>query len=617
VHRVLLALILAAGLGLRLWNIDYGLPFVYSLDEGSHFTSRAVEMFWQDLDPGYYQNPAAYTYLIYGLFRVMYGPFGFLFDLPFGNVTEQFDKNPTEMWIAARALAAVLCTAGVAATYWAARRLWGVREGLVAAALLAFAFLAVAYSRVAVTDVGALMGVALALGFAVRAYEDGRMRYFAAAGAAAGLALSFKYTAGLALLPLAIAALGRLGTPGPAARGLGRRPRATAPGPLAGLALGVVLAGLVFVVLNPYLFGSLDAWWSDLRDQAEVAADQPKPGQESGGVSYYLDSLTWGLGWAAAFAALIGAALELRRSLVRGLMLVALPLALFVYLSVQSRYFGRWLLPAYPALAMLGALALTRMADLIAIRVQTRRAHGRHFRARAAGWVLAGLTVLVLLQPLAADIRSAQVLGRDDTRQQARDWLEEHYPPELRASVEPAVPGRWFRSNPEGDPPSWLSRCARRDAWTEPGWSYVADRGRRICAQYKPGLVARPDGGVRASAYHAVLGPEVIDDYRLYGYCLVMTVDVVRERALQTGDPEARAYYARLDRESRLLREFSPYDPGARPVPFNFDLSYNYYPPEYHRPGPTVRIYRLRDCEQASGPPVIRIPQAREPAPVF
>jgi len=139
VHRLVLALILVAGFALRLWNIDYGLPFVYSIDEGSHFTGRAIEMFWQDLDPGYYQNPAAYTYLVYLLLRVMYGPLGFLFDLPFGNVTDQFDKNPTEIWVAARALAATLCIAGVAATYAAARRLWGVREGLVSAALLCFA----------------------------------------------------------------------------------------------------------------------------------------------------------------------------------------------------------------------------------------------------------------------------------------------------------------------------------------------------------------------------------------------------------------------------------------------------------------------------------------------
>src|SRR5262245_1100528 len=280
-------------------------------------------MFWRDLDPGYYQNPAAYTYLVYALLRVMYGPLGFLFDLRFANVTEQFDKNPTDIWIAARTLAAGLCMVGVAATYWSARRLWGIREGLVAAAVLAFAFLPVAYSRVAVTDVGALIGVALSLGLAVLAYERGGWKWFGLAGAAAGLALSFKYTAGLALLPVLIAALARL--------------RADGLRALGGLALGCALAAVVFVALNPYLFGSLDAWWTDLRDQADVARDQPKPGQESGGVSYYLDSLTWGLGWAAAFAALFGALIELRRNLVRGLMLLAVPVALFVYLSVQSR----------------------------------------------------------------------------------------------------------------------------------------------------------------------------------------------------------------------------------------------------------------------------------------
>jgi hypothetical protein len=176
VQRLILGLILVAGFALRVWHNDYGLPFVYSIDEASHFTSRAVEMFWQDLDPGYYQNPAAYTYLVYGTLRVLYGPLGFLFGLSYGNVTEQFDKDPGEIWIVARTLAAVLGMAGVAAAYAAARRLWGVREGLVAAAVLAFAFLPVAYSRVAVTDVGSLAGVALALMWSVRAADEGRTR---------------------------------------------------------------------------------------------------------------------------------------------------------------------------------------------------------------------------------------------------------------------------------------------------------------------------------------------------------------------------------------------------------------------------------------------------------
>ena len=593
-HRLILALIVLAGFALRVWNNDYGLPFVYSVDEASHFASRAVEMFWQDLDPGYYQNPSAYTYAVYLLLRGMYGPLGFLFDLPYGNVTEQFEKDPTEMWIAARTLAAALCMAGVLATYAAARRLWGVREGLVAAAVLSFAFLPVAYSRVAVTDTGALMGVALALWFSVRAAESGRLRWYLLAGLAGGLAVAFKYTAGLALLPLAIAAIARL--------------RADRLRAVAGFALGGLAAAVVFVVLNPYLFGSLEEWWRDLRDQADVAASDPKPGQESGGVAYYLESLTWGLGWAGIAAALAGAVLVLRRDLVRGLMLVVVPVALFAYLAVQSRYFGRWLLPAYPALAMLAAVAISQAADWVAAQRRPARP-----RPVFAGALAAAFTAAALAQPLAADVRTAVLLGREDTLSEARAFLDEEFAPGLRVSIEPAVPGRFFRSNPEGASPAWLSRCPRRDAWTEPGWSYLAAGGRRVCEQYKPGLFVRPDGGVRASAYHTVLSPETVEDYRLYGYCLVMTVNVVRDRAER--DPEARAYYERLEREAELLRTFSPYDEGAEPVPFNFDLSYNYYPPEYERPGPTVRLYRLDDCVQAYGPPLIRIPRAKEPPP--
>jgi Dolichyl-phosphate-mannose-protein mannosyltransferase len=589
VHRLLLGLILVAGFALRVWNNDYGLPFVWGIDEGFHFTSRAVVMFRDGFDPGYYQNPAGYTYAVYGLLRVMYGPFAFLFDLPWGNVTQQFNKDPAEIWIAARTLAAVFGVAGVAATYFAARRIWDVRVGLVAAALLSFAFLPVAYSRVAVTDVGSLVGVALALWGAMRAYEDGRMRWYLFAGAAAGLAVGFKYTAGLALLPLGIAAALRLPRDGRDAA--------------VGLAAATALAGVVFLALNPYLFGSLDQWWNDLRDQARVTADKEKPGQESGGFAYYLESLTWGLGWLASFAALAGAVVELRRDWRRGLMLVAVPVVLFVYLGVQSRYFGRWLLPAYPALAMLAAVALVRAAELVP----------RGPVARAA--VLTALTGVVLAQPLTADVRTALVLGRSDTRELVRDWLVSRYPPELRVSIEPAVPGRYYRNNPDGRLPSWLHRCPRRGDWRGPGWSYPGPDGKRVCGRHRPGLFARAGGGIRASAYHLVLDPGVIDEYRESGYCLVVTFEVVRERALGSGDADVRAYYDRLERESDVLARFSPYDKGADPVPFSFDLSYNYYPPEYHRPGPAAAVHRLRNCRQAYGPPPIPIPKPREAPP--
>ncbi len=73
--------------------------------------------------------------------------------------------------------------------------------------MLTFAFLPVIYSRIAVTDVGTFLPVALAMYGALRVYEEGRLKHYLLAAAGIGLATGFKYTAGLVLLPLVLAAV--------------------------------------------------------------------------------------------------------------------------------------------------------------------------------------------------------------------------------------------------------------------------------------------------------------------------------------------------------------------------------------------------------------------------
>jgi 4-amino-4-deoxy-L-arabinose transferase-like glycosyltransferase len=393
--------IVVAGLAVRVINNRYGLPYVFTHDEAENYTHRAVSMFREDLDPGYYENPTTFTYLVFAALRLHFGVLsslfggGGVFALPRGNVTSQFATDPTNVWIVARTLTALLGMAGVVVGYFAGRKLFGRREGLVTAAVLAFSFLAVTYSRQAVTDVGTLAGVGLTLLFAVKGLEDGGRRWFALAGCAAGLTLSFKYTAGLVLLPLGIAALLRLRA----------EPLRTV---LSGL-LALAAAAVTFAVLNPYLIIHFSDFIHKLRGQAEVAGNLAKAGQKGSAPTYYLDSLTWGLGWAVALAALAGVVVVARRDWRRALLLASFPVALFLYLSLQSRYFGRWLLPAYPALALLAGAALVQAGDWL-----TRR------RRWLAPFAVAGLTLLVLLQGLVADVRTTAVLGREDTRIEAR-----------------------------------------------------------------------------------------------------------------------------------------------------------------------------------------------------
>ena len=63
----------AGALILRLWGLKTGLPYVYNADENSHFVPRAIGMFGHSLNPDYFINPPAYTYVLHALFSVRWG----------------------------------------------------------------------------------------------------------------------------------------------------------------------------------------------------------------------------------------------------------------------------------------------------------------------------------------------------------------------------------------------------------------------------------------------------------------------------------------------------------------------------------------------------------------
>src|SRR3954451_3924098 len=132
VARLALLLTVAVGFLLRVEHNGYGLPYVYNVDEGSHFTARAVGMLGGDWDPGYFQNPSAFTYLGNFALRLRFGhgnPFG-----SFQGVIDDFKLDPTAIYTTTRTLAALLGVVGVVAIFFAGRKLWGVGAGLAAAA---------------------------------------------------------------------------------------------------------------------------------------------------------------------------------------------------------------------------------------------------------------------------------------------------------------------------------------------------------------------------------------------------------------------------------------------------------------------------------------------------
>jgi hypothetical protein len=192
---------------------------------------------------------------------------------------------------------------------------------------------------------------------------------------------------------------------------------------------------------------------------------------------------------------------------------------------------------------------------------------------RAAALAVVGLGVLA--QPILADVRTARLLGRADTRQVARDWLVRHYPARLRIVIEPAVPPRYYRR---------ITNSGRGDPQHK---------------QFIRGFIR--DINDTHDDYGSTLTPATLNTYRRAGFCLVMTMSLIRGRAQNAHLAPALAYYKALGQQSKLLLHVSPYKRGAKPVKFNFDLSYNYYPTAFDRPGPEIWLYRLNNCKQGYG----------------
>lgn len=543
-------LIALGALALRLWGVRTGLPYVYNVDEASHFVPRAIGMFDHSYNPGYFINPPALTYVLHAVFQLRWGG---------GRVQELYATDPTAVWTAARATVAVLGALSVAALAWAGARLLDRRVALVAAVLLAVAFLPVHYAHFALNDAATLLPACLCLAGCAGVLRGGRTRDFVLAGVGLGLAAAFKYTAGIYFLALLVAVV-------------------LAPGDRRRLGRDLVLAGalalVAFLVANPYALLDFETFRAGLTKQSEASGDGGgKLGlADTHGATYYVRTLTWGLGWLPLVAAVGGAVGLLRRDRRTAAVLLVPAVGFLIFMGIQDRFFARWLLPIYPVLALLAAWGTVRGLEWLAGRT------GR----RAPAWAPATVAAVLLgVQGLVSVIHNDRVLSRPDTRAITRAWMVDHIPVGTKIVMEPIAPDPFVMD--VGDP----SPTRTGERWMKRPWSHF-----RVTPT---GKLAPLGDDIKVEDYERTLRPDLIGSYLRGGYCWVVKGSTQYGRAYVTPEraPYAIRYYKALERRGTVAFAVSPLAPGADEPPFSFDDSYNARPLGYRRTGPRVVIYRL------------------------
>jgi hypothetical protein len=625
-----LALVLCLALGLRLWGIKEGLPYVYNIDEAGHFVPKAVRMFSEGLNPRYFVNPPALSYVLHLVFDVWFGGGR--------GVLREYARHPGEVFLVGRVAVALLGTAAVWMLYLLGARLLDRRIGLLAAAIEAVAFLPVSYGHLALNDAITLLPLTLSLFGSAGVMRYGRKRDYALAGIGLGLACASKYTAGIAIVPFAVAAathyldsidalrvraISGHATPNHATGGHATSDHATPNRATGGHAtsdhatpnhatggytipvslgrrvlLSVALAGFCafvsFLIANPYALLDFKLFYSELVHQSSLSDEaQGKLGAPKEiGIFYYLWSFSWGLGWVPALAALGGAITIWRRYARIGWLLVPAAILFLAFMGLQDRYFGRWLLPIFPIACVLAAYFASQLVHVILEKAMPparaggvpRSASRRRRLALLAGALIA---IVLLSQGVVYSVHNDLVLSRADTRNITRAWMLAHVPRGTPIVVEPVV----------------------LDSWIEEGSG--ASRSERWLKYQSLQSVIAPDGSLAPQSFHKVtledyettLSPALIGWYERLGYCWVVVGSTESGRALADprAAPFASAYYHALADQAEVAYRVSPYSPGSSPTRFGFDWSFDYYPLSYAHPGPEMTVYRLRGGRCARG----------------
>jgi hypothetical protein len=392
---MILAMILSLAFILRFIGCGFGLPALYHQDEPI-IVNHAVAYSNFDFNPHFFKIPPLLSYLLFFIYGALFGILKIARNFSFQDYAVLFLENPNIFYFVGRLLFGVV--AGVASVwvlYRIANLFAGPRTALLASFFFAINFLHVRDSHYLYADIPMIFAILCSIYFLFSFRIKKRPFDWIKASAWAGVALAFKYVAAPVLIPLVWVTSGEIESDGGFKLQLRR----------GGIAL--VLAGGIFILLNPYMLIDLPSFAADLRSQAGVEG-------VAGYLHHALYSLVGGSGMWFSLLGLLGLLWAWKKFRQYGFFW-SFPFIYYAMISVFSQPYERYAMPIVPFLCLGTAFFI----DAVAIRLRSKRLEGA---------CLACLVALVSVMPLLKSVQLDRLVLRDDTRTMATKWIEKEIP---------------------------------------------------------------------------------------------------------------------------------------------------------------------------------------------
>jgi hypothetical protein len=553
VSHWILGAALVAGLALRLWGLDFGLPHTGARPDESILVHRALAIAGGQLNPQFFNYPSFHFYLLSGLFGFYY-----LLAQLSGVVDStqaflvQFLLDPSGLYLAGRLLTALMGTATIACCWHLGRVLGGPVGASASAILLCSALLHVRDSHFLTVDVPATFWVMASLSALIVHTRRGGRAHLLLGASLAGLAMSTKYNAAL-FLPAMILAVWR-------SPNVERR---------RDLLLLLSVSGFTFLLGSPFIALDPGGFWQGFIFEWQHFGRGHGGLDLGNGWFHHLSfTLRHGMGLPLLLASLFSLVWLLRRRRAEDLVLLTAILGYFAVAGAGESLFLRYAIPLVPLLCVATG---TWLANLL----------------RNQMGVAVAISMAMILPSTLQVIQHDRLLATEDTRQLASKWIEARIPSGSRIAL---------TGSDYGHPRLRPSKMWLQQRWEDARSNGQAGRRLRLALD-TPGYPPKPAFDLvelqlqRSPGLRSVLDLEHLAQLRAEGVDWLVT----------QSHPLAYAGISSvLAEELESLQpvvEFSPGPPGIL-ADAAFDPLDAYFVPiagqsGMHRPGPHLRIYQL------------------------
>jgi len=424
IEKWLLLGITLLAISLRIWGINFGLPYLYHPDEPVG-VGIAQSMFKTgDLNPHFFHWPSltfyinVLAYIPYYFAGKLMGVFHSPADIP-GPTMLAMGVGQAPMpttWLLGRILTVTFGSAAVVLVFLIGRGLTNnTAVGLLAAIMMTISPTNVAHSRFITPDTFTVLFALLSFWGSVQAFQQGKPWHYIIAGIGSGLTTSTKYNGALIVLPLVLAHFLRHGLKGIRERSLH---------------FALLLSIVVFLATTPFALLDYPKFLTDLQFDAQHYSSG-HAGMDGNTLNWYLAYL-----WRVEGPVALLAVLEILRGICarskQTALLFIFPLIYFTFISSLVVRNDRTLLPSTPFLLLLASSLLVNLFR----QADTRRSNTRKLLIFAVGVLAMASLGLPLLQTVKSNIQLTTV----DSRETARIWIARNLPNGARIVIESYAP---------------------------------------------------------------------------------------------------------------------------------------------------------------------------------